>query len=83
RLQINGQEDLTTAGQVSGTASFASLFANNSAPWLWFAAPPRLRTGDEIQVTVTSTLPGGEAVLTPEVVLRLVDDEWWRLLYGE
>jgi hypothetical protein len=84
RLQINGEEDLTTSGQVSGTASFAALFAEDSAPWFWFAAPPRLKSGDELQCTVTNILPATEGApeLTPEVCVRLVDDEWWRILYG-
>jgi hypothetical protein len=84
RLQINGEEDLTTAGQVSGQASFATMFSDNAAPWFWLAAPPRLRAGDEILVTVTNISPvvEGAPVLTPEVALRLVDDEWWRILYG-
>ena len=84
RLQINGEEDLTTSGQVSGTSSFAALFADNAAPWLWFAAPPRLRAGDELQLTVTNIFPSVEGApnLTPEGCGRLVDDEWWRILYG-
>jgi hypothetical protein len=84
RLQINGEEDLTTSGQVSGTASFAALFSEDSAPWLWFAAPPRLRAGDELQLTVTNVFPDveGAPTLVPEVCVRLVDDEWWRILYG-
>lgn len=84
RLQINGEEDLTTSGQKSNPSSFAMLFANPTAPWLWMACPPRLRVGDLIQATVTNVTPGGEGVpsLTPEIALRLVDDEWWRALYG-
>jgi hypothetical protein len=84
RLQINGEEDLTTGGQVSSPSSFGALFSETAAPWLWLAAPPRLRSGDEIQATVTNITPGGEGggTLTPEVCLRLVDDEWWRILYG-
>jgi hypothetical protein len=84
RLQINGEEDLTTSGVVTNPSSFAALFANSAAPWLWFSAPPRLRVGDIIQATVTSIVPESEGatVLTPEVTLRLVDDQWWRALYG-
>lgn len=84
RLQINGEEDLTTSGVLSNPVSFASLFAESAAPWLWFAAPPRLRVGDILQATVTSIVPAGEGApnLTPEVTCRLVDDEWWRALYG-
>lgn len=82
RLQINGEEDLTTSGQVSGAASFATLFAQQAAPWFFFAAPPRLRVGDQVDAIVTNITATGGATLTPEVSLRLVDDEWWRLLYG-
>jgi hypothetical protein len=84
RLQINGEEDLTTAGNGSSPASFATLFADVAAPWFWFAAPPRLRVSDMLQCTVTNTLAAGEGVasLTPEVVCRIVDDEWWQALYG-
>jgi hypothetical protein len=84
RLQINGEEDLTTSGVVSNPVSFAALFANSAAPWLWFAAPPRLRVGDILQATVTNIAPAGEEapLLTPEVTCRLVDDQWWRALYG-
>jgi hypothetical protein len=84
RVQVNGQEDLTTAGQLSSPSSFAALFSEIAAPWLWMAAPPRLRVGDELLVTVTNIWPatGSPPTLTPEVTLRLVDDEWWRILYG-
>lgn len=84
RLQINGEEDLTTSGQQSNPASLATLFAQQTAPWFWFACPPRLRVGDIVQATVTNTWPAGEGTptLTPEITLRLVDDEWWRALYG-
>jgi hypothetical protein len=84
RLQINGEEDLTTSGQQSNPASFATLFAEQTAPWFWFACPPRLRVGDILQATVTNVAPVGGAspTLTPEVAFRIVDDEWWRALYG-
>lgn len=80
-LSINGEEDLTTQGTTGGPASFASLFSSSAAPWLWFAAPPRLRNGDTVQATVTNNFAEGPT-LTPEIVLRLVDDEWWQALYG-
>jgi hypothetical protein len=83
RLQINGEEDLTTSGQTSNPVSFAALFANSAAPWLWFAAPPRLRVGDVLQATVTNIGPAiEEHFLVPEVTCRIVDDQWWRALYG-
>ena len=83
RLQINGEEDLTTSGQQSNPASFATLFANQTAPWFWMACPPRLRVGDILQATCTNNASAdGGATLTPEVSCRLVDDEWWRALYG-
>lgn len=82
-LAINGLEELTTNGSTGGPASFATLFASNVAPWFWFAAPPLLRNGDTIQATVTNNASAeGGATLTPEVSLRLVDDEWWQALYG-
>jgi hypothetical protein len=84
RLQINGEEDLTTSGVITNPVSFAALFANSAAPWLWFSAPPRLRVGDIVMATVSSIVPVGDGAptLTPEVTLRLVDDQWWRALYG-
>jgi hypothetical protein len=83
RLQINGEEDLTTSGQQSNPASFATLFSEQTAPWFWFACPPRLRVGDVLQATVTNNADGGSGpTLTPEVACRIVDDEWWRALYG-
>lgn len=82
RLQINGEEDLTTSGQQSNPASFATLFAEQTAPWFWFACPPRLRVGDILEATVTNNLTVGGATLTPEVACRIVDDQWWRALYG-
>lgn len=84
RLQINGEEDLTTGGNQAGPASFDMLFATPTAPWLWMACPPRLRVGDTLQCTIFNALATGETVpsLTPQVALRLVDDEWWRALYG-
>jgi len=84
RLQVNGEEDFTTGGNVSAPSSFAMLFSDVAAPWFWFACPPRLRVGDTVQATVTSIAAGGEGapILTPEVAVRLVDDEWWQVLYG-
>lgn len=85
RLQINGEEDLITSGnQVNNGLSFASLFSADTAPWFWMAAPPRLRTSDILQATITNISVAGEGspVLTPELSLRIVDDEWWRALYG-
>lgn len=81
KLSINGEEDLTTSGIVGGSASFANLFSSSAAPWFWFASPPRLRNGDTVQATVINNFVEG-ATLTPEVSLRLVDDEWWQVLYG-
>lgn len=84
QFSINGEEQLMTAGNAEGPASFASLFSDVAAPWFWFAAPPRLRVGDILQATVFNNLAAGEGVanLTPELVCRIVDDEWWRALYG-
>jgi hypothetical protein len=83
RLQINGEEDLTTNGQGSLPAEFDGLFSP-VAPWFWFAAPPRLRVSDQLQATISSTFPGGDGNVPVTVYLlaRIVDDEWWRELYG-
>jgi hypothetical protein len=84
-LSINGEEEMTTGGNVGRPASFATLFSDEAAPWFWFAAPPRLRVGDTMQATVINNVAEGEGSpnLTPEVAVRLVDDEWWQALYGE
>lgn len=83
RLQINGTEDLTTNGQGEIPAEFDGLFSP-IAPWFWFAAPPRLRVSDQLQATVTNNFnaSGEGSGLTPYLLLRIVDDEWWRTLYG-
>lgn len=82
RLQINGGEDLTTNGQGELPAEFDGLFSP-IAPWFWFSAPPRLRISDQLQASITSTFAGGEgALLTPYLLARIVDDAWWRMLYG-
>jgi hypothetical protein len=84
RVQINGEEDFSTSGNSSNPVSFATCFADVDAPWFWWACPPRLRVGDNIEVTVTNFAPVGDGAptLTPEVAFRLVDDEWWQALYG-
>jgi hypothetical protein len=84
RVQINGEEDFSTSGDASNPASFSMLFANVDAPWFWWACPPRVRTGDNIEVTVTNFSPTGDdaPTLTPEVAFRIVDEVWWRALYG-
>lgn len=83
RLQINGSEDLTTNGQGEINAEFDGLFSP-IAPWFWFAAPPRLRVGEQVQATVTNNFnaSGEGSGLTPYLMLRMVDDEFWRELYG-
>lgn len=52
-------------------------------PWMWFAAPPRLRAGDRLQVTIQNRATAGEGVptLTPELALRYVDAMWWERFY--
>lgn len=83
RLQINGEEDLITSGESSNPSSFEILFSNTTAPWYWFAAPPRLRVGDQLQATITNDLSvESETDLTPELAARIVDDKWWMALYG-
>ena len=81
KLSINGEEELTTSGNVGGFASFAAMFSSSAAPWFWFASPPRLRNGDTVQCTVVNNLAEG-STLTPEFLLRLVDDQWWQAVYG-
>lgn len=84
RLSINGEEDLTTSGTLTSPSSFAALFSGISAPWFWFAAPPRVRIGETAQAIVFNNFPigVGSPTLTPEVTMRCVDDEWWQELYG-
>lgn len=82
RLQINGEEDLITDGTGSTFASYADLFLP-TAPWFWFAAPPRLRVGDKLLANWENTDPNGDdGDLGATLVARLVDDAWWETLYG-
>jgi hypothetical protein len=86
RLQINGNEDFTTSGQRVQPVSFAILFANIAAPWWWYAAPPQLKAGDQLQVTITNTSPpAGESsnIMNAEIGVRLVDEAYWLALYGD
>lgn len=84
QVSINGEENLVTSGEAGGVpASFAELFATDSAPWFWFAAPPRMRIGDLLNTTVTNDLAiSTETNLTPAVSYRIVDDQWWQAMYG-
>ncbi len=93
RIQLNGQNDFI-GGNETGFASLALLFGSGapqpglvqptqrrrvSPPWLWFLSPPLFRAGDTITMTATNT---DEArVMTPEVSLRLIDEEVWLELY--
>ena len=79
RVQLNGQNDWI-GGNETGFASFAALFDEEAAPWFWFLSPPLFRAGDQLQLTVQNTSPG-DTILTPEVALRLIDDELWQELY--
>lgn len=83
RLSINGTEDLTTNGQGTIPAEFDGLFSP-IAPWFWFSAPPRLRISDQLQATITNNFnaSGEGSGLTPYLLARIVDDAWWRALYG-
>ena len=82
RMQLNGQSDFIGSNG-SNQASFAMLFADESDPWYWFVSPPRIRTGDLLTLTCDNTFAGeGAPTLTPEVALRLIDDDLWTLLYA-
>jgi hypothetical protein len=85
RLQINGEEDMITTGSGDGFASYADLFTV-SAPWYWFAAPPRLRISDQLQASWDNTYGTGGVPalknLAGSLTARIVDDAWWRALYG-
>jgi hypothetical protein len=79
RLQLNGQNDFI-GGNETNDASFAALFDDETAPWFWFLSPPLLRAGDQLTLTVHNT--STEATLTPEVAIRLMDDDLWQELYS-
>lgn len=83
RLQLNGDNDLI-GGNGDNFVSFASLFDNKLSPWFRFLSPPLLRAGDLLTFTVFNTEPTGEVapLLTPQVGLRLIDDELWQELYS-
>lgn len=78
RLQLNGQNDWI-GGNETNFASFAALFDDDTAPWFWFLSPPLLRSGDDLTLTVQNT--SADLTLTPEVTLRMIDDELWQELY--
>ena len=81
RVQLNGDNDLV-GGSDTNAASFASLFNDPTTPWFQFLSPPLLRAGDLLTVTITNTNGAVEAPdLTPELGLRLMDDELWQELY--
>lgn len=82
QLLVNGQENLISS-ENANTASFAALFSDDSAPWYWFAAPPRMRTGDVLTATIIMVLALGEGTpqLTPELDFMMMDDEIFRELY--
>lgn len=84
QLEIDGLEDFTTSGQTVQPVSFATAFAEDSAPWLWLSAPPILRAGETIAATITMALAQipDEVGWQAELALRLVDDEVWCELYG-
>lgn len=84
-VQLDGEENLFTSGdKQTRPPTFAELFATDTAPWFWFAAPPRLRVGDTMLVEVTNTFTVGTDIhLTPAVSFRIVDDRWWQAMYGQ
>lgn len=83
RLQVDGENDLTTSGQQTFPSEFDGLFTQ-TAPWFWFSSPPRLRINDQLQATITNTFAvgGGGPTLTPYFMVRIVEDKWWTELYG-
>lgn len=81
-LTINGEEFFATDGKKEGFASYADMFTTN-APWFWYASPPRLRVGDVLRANWQNTNGGGGNSITASLVARLVDDQWWRALYGD
>lgn len=81
RLQLNGDNDLV-GGNDTNAAALASLFDDASSPWFWWFSPPLLRAGDLLTATITNTNgEEGAPTLTPELGLRLIDDELWQELY--
>jgi hypothetical protein len=81
-FEIDGLEDFMTSGRTRQPASFDILFSNSSAPWLWLAAPPLIRVGETIAATISALARVGEDILTPQLAVRLVDDNVWCELYG-
>lgn len=61
-----------------------TMTTNSASPWFWFAAPPRLRSGDKLTATVLNTFltEGGVIPQTPELTLRVADDRWWNMTYS-
>jgi hypothetical protein len=87
RVQLNGENDLITGGDPgpgSGFSSFATLFGDPASPWYWFAAPPRVRAGDTLTVTVFSQLFIGEGTpfLRTEFGVCVQDDDVYQELYA-
>lgn len=83
-LQIDGLEDFMTSGKTTQPTSFATLFSDSAAPWLWLGAPPILRVGETVAAIISviqSQIPEGVA-WQPQLSLRLIDDNVWCELYG-
>lgn len=85
-LSVDGVEDFTTSGQATQPVSYETLFSEAAAPWFWFAAPPLLRVSETLSATISTTFQAtsGETqvTLTPQLTLRLIDDDAWCALYG-
>ena len=84
QLEIDGLESFMTSGRVELPASFAILFSETAAPWLWLSAPPIIRVGETLSANVrvnAANMPP-EVGWQPELALRLVDDNVWCALYG-
>jgi len=83
KLSINGEEDAFTNGKSAAADDFATLYTP-IAPWFWYAAPPRLRVGDELTALIQNNFVAeeGQPVLAARLSLRIVDDQWWRAMYA-
>jgi hypothetical protein len=82
QLQLNGQADMIVGGESENACSFAMLFSDRRAPWLWFQSPPLMRTGDMLRLVVRNGYEGeSPPTLTPEVTFRIIDDDLWQELF--
>ena len=80
RAQLNAQGDMITGLDPPNATSFRMLFGDAQQPWLWFLSPPVFRAGDLLTMTVTNT--DLALTITPDIGLRLIDDELWQELFS-